>query len=420
VRTDLRDKAVVGSGKGCELTLAGETVSAHHLEISREEGVLRLRDLTSTNGTWLGLVRVKDIELPLGARVRVGQWDVWVAKREDARAAARPVATPGGLVTNDPVMIGLLDRINTIANSSWPVLIQGETGTGKELFARAIHERSSRSAQKYTKYNFGVGRSPENMATELFGHEKRAFTGADGAKIGILRTVDGGTILLDEIGELPLEIQPTMLRAVGEGEIQPLGAAEPVKVDVRYIAATKRDLPQAIREGRFRDDLFYRLSVIPFIIPPLRQRKGDIVLLWDHITRELSGHPSRPLSPAAREKLLNHPWPGNVRELENAVKRVILLGQRGPTVEASDIEFDPSFAAAAAPAPAAATLPPGVAGFIDTNDRTFEQIKSDALAAVMRKVGGNRTTAAKLLDVERKTLIRMLETYGLEKVGVEE
>jgi pSer/pThr/pTyr-binding forkhead associated (FHA) protein len=298
VRVDLRDKAVIGTAQGCDLVLHGSTVSAHHAEVSRDGDVLRLRDLGSTNGTWFCSARAHDLDLPLDARARIGAWDVWVSGADNPkRAAGKPFAAPGGFTTADPAVIDQLRQAAAVAQSNSCVLITGETGTGKELFARAIHALSSRSAQKYTKYSCGVARSPENFATDLFGHVKGSFTGAIRTNRGVLLEHDGGTVLLDEIGELPLEVQPSLLRALGEHEIQPLGATEPTKVDVRFIAATRRDLTHAVREGRFRNDLFYRLNIIRFTLPPLRQRKADIPLLWDLFWRELSGRAARPPTP---------------------------------------------------------------------------------------------------------------------------
>ncbi len=301
------------------------------------------------------------------------------------------------------------------------MLILGETGTGKELFARAIHERSRRAAKQMITFNCGLGRSAENMATQLCGHTEHAFTGATRAEPGTIGAADGGTVFLDELKCLPLELQPTLLRAVGEGEIHPLGAPAPRKVDVRFIAATHDDLVEAVRDGEFREDLYWRFNVARFTLPPLRLRKGDIPLLWEHFARKLwRGSQPVTLSDAALQKLMAHDWPGNVRELWNLVNRV-LLSTLGTVCEASDIVFDESLKREA-PAPSEVTDPhiELPADVVHVKGKTLAQAEAAFLTAVMRATRGNRTEAVRQLAIDRKTLLKKLKDYDIEGVGLED
>jgi DNA-binding NtrC family response regulator len=422
VRVLFKRQALIGSGSACTLRLEGATVSAQHVELIREDNVVRLRDQASTNGTWIGPVRVDGADLPLGTRFRVGEWELWLTGPAEVKAnAARPVMTAGGLVTADPGMLALLQRADAIAHSDCPVLILGETGTGKELFAQAIHERSRRAGQKMITFSCGLGRSPENLATQLCGHTKGAFTGADQAAPGTLGAADGGTVFFDELKCLPLALQPTLLRAVSEGEIHPLGAPEPRRVDVRFIAATQDDLVQAIRDREFREDLYWRFALAVFTLPPLRQRKGDIPILWDHFVQKLwGGKAGMALTDAARQKLMDHDWPGNVRELWNVVNRVLLYT---PDVicDAPAIVFDASLLAQPAPARGEVTDPhiPLPTDVVHIKGKTLAQVEAALLTAVMRSSKGSRAEAVRRLDIDRKTLLKMLKDYNLEDVGVE-
>jgi transcriptional regulator with GAF, ATPase, and Fis domain len=231
------------------------------------------------------------------------------------------------IVGNSPVLLDVLHRVELVAPTDSTVLILGETGAGKELFARAVHSRSRRSGRPLVKVNCGAI-APGLVESELFGHVKGAFTGAIEKRVGRFEVANGGTILLDEIGELPLDAQVKLLRVLQEQEFEPVGSSRTVRVDVRVIAATNRDLEQAVREGRFRADLLYRLNVIPISIPPLRRRKGDIPPLVSLFVSALArrlGKPLRGFSPQSMERLIAYSWPGNVRELQNVVERAAIL-----------------------------------------------------------------------------------------------
>ena len=244
----------------------------------------------------------------------------------------------GEIVGGSPALRSALSRVELVAPTHSTVLILGETGTGKELIARAIHDRSARRGRPLVKVNCAAI-SAGLVESELFGHLKGAFTGASERRVGRFELADGGTLFLDEVSELPLDTQTKLLRVLQEGEFEPVGSSKPVRVDVRVIAATNRDLAAHVREKAFREDLFYRLSVFELIVPPLRERGDDVGLLvdffLDHFRRQ-HGRPALALSAAAREKLLRYRWPGNVRQLRNVIDSAVVLAE-GDLIEPADL-----------------------------------------------------------------------------------
>ncbi len=244
------------------------------------------------------------------------------------------------LLFEDPLSHALLKRIEQVAPTDATILVTGETGTGKEIVARYVHQQSARSRAPFVAVNCGA-LSPSLMESELFGHEKGAFTGAFAARPGWFEAADGGTLFLDEIGDLPLSAQVKLLRVLQEREVARLGARRPVSIDVRLIAATNADLTQAVTDGRFREDLFYRLHVAHVTLPPLRDRPGDVLPLARHFLETYAsrlGIPSWELTDEAAEKLVRHRWPGNIRELENAVHHALLVASKG-RVMAKDLHL---------------------------------------------------------------------------------
>ena len=403
------DSFTAGKDAGCDLVLKDRFASGRHLKVSRREGVFHVVDLRSTNGTWLGPVRVFEAEVPLPTVLRVGETELVL---EPATPARKEVADFHGIIGSDPSVRQLVELIERVAPSSAAVTVLGESGTGKELVARALHACSQRASRPLIPVNCAAI-SKELIESELFGHEKGSFTGAAGARKGAFEEADGGTLFLDEIGELPLDLQAKLLRALENGEVKRVGASRPMHVDVRVVAATNRDLLAAAREGRFREDLYYRLCVIPLHLPPLRSRKADVAALAEHFLRlhAPSGQTVR-LTPAAVERLQHHAWPGNIRELRNVVHRALLL-RKGPVIDAGDLSFDQEVnreTGIAVP-----ELPPGM-----TLEQMLEKLERQIVEAALKRCNGNRERVARELGVARSTLFKRLKDWGLTKQDEQE
>jgi DNA-binding NtrC family response regulator len=297
------------------------------------------------------------------------------------------------IVTRDPGMARILEVAESVASSRAPVLVQGESGTGKELLARYLHEQGCRRHKPFVAVNCAA--LPRDLLeSELFGHERGAFTGALARKIGKFELANGGTILLDEVSEMELGLQAKLLRVLQEYEIDRVGGTAPVPVDVRVVATTNRTLRELVDRGRFREDLYYRLTVIPIALPPLRERRGDVDLLADHFL-ERFGTRRLGLSPQARDALRARPWPGNVRELENALERAALLC-RGPVIEPADLEDGER---------PALRLGSSLAGL------TVREMERRLIFDTLKRTRNNRTQAARLLGISIRTLRNKLAEY---------
>ncbi len=306
------------------------------------------------------------------------------------------------IAKSKPMML-VFDLIRKVSDTSTTVLVQGESGTGKELVARALHFNSKRRQAKFVPLN--CGGIPENLLeSELFGYVRGAFTGAVGSKQGLFQRADRGTIFLDEIATLPLVLQVKLLRVLQEGTFYPLGGTTPVEVDIRVVAATNIDLESAVKSGAFREDLYYRLSVVPLTIPPLRKRTADIPPLVAHFMDKF-GAGTRTISAQAMEALVAYQWPGNVRELENTIERITILSH-GDVIEAEDL-------------PAEVRLG---AGIVDAGSRCFvlpeggidlEETELDLVRQALERAGGAVPKAAKLLGLTTRTLEARMERYGL-------
>jgi transcriptional regulator with PAS, ATPase and Fis domain len=316
---------------------------------------------------------------------------------------ARPVA----LVGNSPEMLQLADMIERFAKTDEPVLISGESGTGKELAARAIHQRSGRASAAFVAVNCAAI-PPNLIASELFGYEKGAFTGAMGRTKGQVEHANGGTLFLDEVGDMPLELQGYLLRFLQEGQIMRVGGRQPVAVDVRIVSATNVRLRQAIAENRFREDLFYRLNVLALDIPPLRRRPDDIALLANHFLREAAREFGRDVTvfePAAMTVLRTYHWPGNVRELMSTVRRAVVIGASQVVAAADLIGLD-------APPPAAAVIQTAMT-VSATRPPPGSAEERDLLLSVLAGTRENIALTARELGVSRVTLYRMLRRHGI-------
>ncbi len=315
------------------------------------------------------------------------------------------------IIGHSEALLSVLDTAARAAQSESTILIHAETGTGKELLARAIHFNSRRRDRPFVTINCGAI-PRELLESELFGHVKGSFTGAVGHKVGKVEMADRGTLFLDEIGEMPGELQVKMLRLIQQGELEKVGATSPVKVDVRFIAATHRNLRAMIEDGTFREDLYYRLAVIPLKLPPLRDRAEDIPELVEHFflkMREKQERPDLVLPPALLPCFQDYRWPGNVRELENVIERIVVLA-RGDEITFGDL---PDFLRRERPAldMLQLELPP--------RGLSLESVEKELLIRALDKFNGNQTHAAKYLDISRKALIYRMEKYGIRKKAAE-
>jgi DNA-binding NtrC family response regulator len=316
------------------------------------------------------------------------------------RQALREEAGLESIIGASAPMREVFDMVRKIAPVNCNVLIQGASGTGKALVARALHRLSPRKHSPFVSFNCGAF-SEELITSELFGHEKGAFTGAAGARTGLLESAAGGTVFLDEIGEMPLSTQVKLLHVVQERRILRVGGSRPVDLDIRVIAATNRDLKQDVAEGRFREDLFYRLNVVNILLPSLAERREDIPLLARHFLDKYSllfGKSVRDVDPEAMQALMAHAWPGNVRELENVIERGVALCE---SASLGPADLPPEMGSTAAPAEPEALIP-------------LEELERRHIARVLQSTGGSKTLAAQILDIPRTTLWRKLKQFRLD------
>jgi len=307
----------------------------------------------------------------------------------------------GGLIGVSAKMQRVYKMLEKVSQHNYPVLILGESGTGKELVARSIHFLGVRQNKPFVPVDCS-GLVPTLIESELFGYVKGAFTGAQHSRTGLLETANGGTVFLDEIGDLPVDLQAKLLRALQEREIRPVGATDRLRIDIRIIAATNRDLESAIRAGTFRQDLYFRLNVVQVKLPPLRERKSDIPLLVSFFLEKFSDpqRPIRTISEDAMRRLMTYDWPGNVRELENAVERAVALGS-GPILHIADLPSN---------------LQQGSSDtLLESNElTTLEEMERRFILRALRETNGDKLAAARLLGIGKTTLYRKLKQYGAE------
>jgi DNA-binding NtrC family response regulator/pSer/pThr/pTyr-binding forkhead associated (FHA) protein len=400
------DTVSIGKDRGNDIVLSARFVSGRHLKLTRTQNRFMVLDQQSTNGTWLGSARVFEAEVPFFSALKVGEAELVLEPQTNTGKGATSYY---GIIGSDPSIKQLAELIDRVAPSSAAIAVFGESGTGKELVARALHSRSGRAEQAFVPVNCAAI-SKELIESELFGHEKGAFTGAQLARKGAFEEADGGTLFLDEIGELPLELQAKLLRALESGEIKRVGASKPMNVDVRVVTATNRDLLQASKAGKFREDLYYRLCVVPVTLVPLRRRKGDLLSLAEHFLKTFAprGQTVR-LSDAAIKALTAHTWPGNIRELRNVIHRALLL-RKGPHIEESDLSFDGrSSAPREDEAGPIIELTEGM-----TLEQHLEMAERKLIVLALRRYDFNRERVVKELGVARSTLFKRLKDWGIK------
>jgi len=393
----------VGTAETNDLVLTDPTVSRFHLELRRGDDGILVVDHGSTNGTVFEGARLEratlrpDAVLALGhSRVRIGDGERITLELHEGEELA-------GLHGRTAVMRRLMARIGKAAKAQTPVLLVGESGTGKELVARALHDRSARADAPFVTVDCG-SLSPSLVASELFGHEKGAFTGAVRRHVGACERADGGTIFLDEIGELGADLQPALLGALERGRFRRVGGRDEVDVDVRVLAATHRDLRSEVNEGTFRLDLYYRLAVIVLSVPPLRERVEDVPLLVEHFLRE-AGHDGAVeaiFSPDAMAELCRHRWPGNVRELRNVVEATLAMGETPPL-------FDAPVEAAELTPEALLSLP-----YKDARRALLDDFERRYVARRLEEADGNVSAAARAARMDRTYLIKLIARHDLE------
>ena len=400
-----KKEVVVGTGEDVDFVLSDPTVSRRHFSIYFDGTGLRLKDEGSRNGTFIGDLRVVQVFITKDTVLRVGSTKIKLRfKQERVSFRVSESVNFGGLQGKSFVMREVFARLKAAAASDVTVLITGESGTGKEVAARAIHEFSDRAEGPFVVFDCSAT-SKELMESELFGHVKGAFTNAMEDRKGAVREADGGTLFIDEVGELPLPLQAKLLRLLDKKEVKPLGADGYVKVDVRIIAATNRDLEGLVEKGEFRKDLYYRLAVLKIVMPPLRERMEDIPLLVEALLKELSVKYDVPLDGFTREemqRLMTYSWPGNVRELKNYLETMMVLGK--------GIEL-----------PSQTRGKGSFMGYERLLDMPYHQAKEllitdfdrQYFSRLLQENGGNISRAARAAGIHRKTLEYILKKLSL-------
>ncbi|MGH7435599.1 MAG: sigma 54-interacting transcriptional regulator [Polyangiaceae bacterium] len=421
------DTCRIGAHSSNDVVVQDPAVSRFHCRLVLEEGVWRVRDWSSLNGTRLDGIRIRDVDLPVDASIAMGDSVVRVRPVAPVAEAVVPVVPAFGLIagTSLPMrkLFGVLDKI---APTDLNVLIEGESGTGKELVAHEVVQRSPRSGAPFVVVDCGAI-SPNLVESELFGHVRGAFTGADRDRTGAFEAANGGTVFLDEVGELPLELQPKLLRVIEARQIRRVGETNARPVNVRIVSATNRDLDREVNRGRFREDLYFRLAVMAVRVPPLRERLDDLLLLVRVFLRALGQPEDEHLfSSDVLAAMARHDWPGNVRELRNYVERTVALQQAAPTLSRSTLRpppppaSSPPSAGGSGPWPAQSQPPPAGEPWTtyrvakDEAMRTFER---GYLAALLEAAGHNMSRAARMANVDRMYLHRLVQKHGLRGGG---
>jgi transcriptional regulator with GAF, ATPase, and Fis domain len=407
-RVELHGQLIVGAAEHAHLRIADRAVSRLHAEIDvRTDGVW-IRDLGSKNGTWVDGVFIRQARVSDGSTIRLGETSLRLGfAPEPGRVSLWPTDRFGPLVGKSNVMRELFLRLNQYAASDAAVLVLGETGSGKELVAHALHERSARAEGPLVVVDCGA--LPEGLLeSELFGHARGAFTNAVATRVGVLESAQGGTVFLDEIGELPLAMQPKLLRALESKTIRRLGETVVRPIDVRFVAATHRDLHAMVSAGAFREDLFFRLSVLPARVPPLRERLDDLPLLLAHFLGTSCELPAR-----LSEQLRTHPWLGNVRELRSFTERVAALGAEAAWALTQGAEATSTLVPDAAPRAPTTGFPPVDVGvpFKVLREEWNDHLEREYLSVLLERHGRDIGAIARAAGLDRSYVHRLLRKH---------
>jgi DNA-binding NtrC family response regulator len=391
-------RAAVGTSPDNEIVLTDPTVSRYHLELGSGEGIA-LRDLGSRNGTFVNGVRIRRAVVPVGSFVRVGGSVIRVIERGRVIPLVEPPPPRiPGLVAASAAMQEIGRAISRLARSPVSVLLQGETGTGKEVIARAIHASSDRARGPFVVVDCGA-LAPTLIASQLFVHERGAFTGAEARREGAFETAKGGSIFLDEIGELQLMVQPALLGVLERRSFRRLGGKLDIPADVRVIAATNRDLRAEVNQGSFRADLYFRLAAARIHIPPLRERTDDIEPLVEAFAQEVTGRPIAPFSHAAMEALRGHRWSGNVRELRNVVESALALGSLSLEAERSQTVGRDS----------------RIVPYRRARAEVIAAFEREYTARIVQQTHGNVSAAARAANMGRRHLLSLLRRHDIPR-----
>jgi DNA-binding NtrC family response regulator len=420
----------IGARRGNDVQLSDSKVSGLHCEIRLDDRGYRLRDLDSTNGTYVSSLRINDVYIAGGAQIALGGTRLkFEPLGESVEIELADTDKFGSMIGRSVKMRELFARLEKLARADTTVLVTGETGAGKELVAEALHDHSPRKDGPFVVLDCG-SIPPNLIESELFGHERGAFTGATTSYAGAFERAHGGTVFLDEIGELPLGMQPKLLRVLERKEVRRVGGAKTIEVDVRIVAATNRDLGVEVNRGRFREDLYYRLAVARVHVPPLRERKDDLPLLIEHILATTPGGEVASIAQETIDLMVKHDWPGNVRELRNVIERAVLLAETpenedslrrapAPTPRSEpSITVTPSQTATSTEGQM--TVPVDVSvPFKNAKQTVISEFERRYISRLLAQHDGNISAAARAAGIDRMSIHKMLHRLGLANPGRE-